>query len=98
MKLALKIIGGLLATVIVLAVAAVFVLTDTTWGHEQIRTRVVAALNKVAHGKVELAAIDGNLLHGITLRGLSITDSAGAPFVKADSVHAGYAIRPFISR
>jgi autotransporter translocation and assembly factor TamB len=98
MRLALKVIGGLVVTVIVLTIAAMFVVTDTHWGHEQIRTRVVAALNNVAHGKVSIATVDGNLLHGITLSGVSITDSAGAPLITADSVQAGYAIRPFISR
>ena len=32
-------------------VAAVFVLTNTDWGHEQIRTRLVATLNKSGHGR-----------------------------------------------
>jgi autotransporter translocation and assembly factor TamB len=99
MKLALKIVGGLIVTVLVLAVAAAFVVTNTHWGHEQVRTRVLALLNNgVAHGTVHVDSLEGDLWHGITLKGVSIVDSAGAPFVKAEEVHTGYNIRPFLSR
>lgn len=98
MRLALKILAGLLATVIVVAVAGVFVVTNTDWGREQVRTRVVAALGGVVHGTLKIDRIDGNLLHGISLLGVVITDSAGAPFVNVKEVQTGYSIRPFISR
>lgn len=99
MKRALAVVVGIVATVVVLAVAAVFVVTNTNWGHEQLRSRLVAMLNGgVVHGHVAIDSLDGNLLYGVTLRGVSITDTAGAPFVKAGEVHTGYAILPFLSR
>ncbi|MBC8086959.1 MAG: hypothetical protein H7Z40_06810, partial [Phycisphaerae bacterium] len=98
MRRFLKIVAGLLVTVVVLAFIAVFAITNSNWGREQLRTRAVAALNGAAHGIVKIGAIDGNLLRGLTLRDVSITDSAGAPFVTASEIRTGYAIRPFISR
>ena len=98
MKRLLKIVAGLLVTVVLLAFAAVYTLTSTDWGHEQIRTRVVSALNGAAHGVVKIGRIDGNLLHGITLHAVSITDIAGNPFVNVKEVHSAYSVRPFLSR
>lgn len=98
MRLALKILAGLVLTVVVLVVAAVFVVTNTNWGREQVRTRVVAALGGVVHGTFKIDRIDGNLLHGISLFGVVITDSTGAPFVNVKEIQTGYSIRTFISR
>jgi autotransporter translocation and assembly factor TamB len=95
-KIALIVLGSLLGLAL-LAVLAVFVLTNTEWGHEQIRTRLIAALN-TGDRRVHVGRITGNLLQGVTLHDVSITDSSNAPFLKADSVHTGYAIRPFISK
>ncbi|MEP6779622.1 MAG: hypothetical protein ABJC26_07000, partial [Gemmatimonadaceae bacterium] len=94
----LKILGALIVGIVVLAVLAVFVVTNTGWGREQLRTRVVSALNGVAHGTVRIDRIDGDLLKGLTLVGVSITDSAGAPFVTAKEVHTKYAPFSFFSR
>ncbi len=98
MRRALRVAGGLVASLVVLAMAAAFVVTNTHWGHERLRTRVVRMLNGSAHGVVRVEAIEGNLLHGVTLRGVSITDSAGAPFVKVEEVHTEYSMLPFLSR
>lgn len=98
MRRAFKIAAAVLATLIAGAVALVFVLTNTDWGHQQIRSRVVSALNGSAHGIVKVGRIDGNLLKGLTLHDISITDSAGAPFVVARSISAGYGLRALISK
>lgn len=98
MRFALKIAAGLLVSVVILAVGAVFVVTNTNWGREQVRTRVIAALGGAVHGSLTIERIDGNLLHGVSLLGVVITDSTGAPFVKVRELQTGYAIRPFISR
>ncbi|MEO7361346.1 MAG: hypothetical protein ABI120_13525, partial [Gemmatimonadaceae bacterium] len=98
MRLALKIIGGLLVVLVAFVVAAVFVVTNTNWGREQVRTRVVSALGGVVHGTLKIDSIDGNLLHGMSLFGVVITDSTGAPFVSVKELQTGYSIRPFISQ
>lgn len=98
MRLALKIVGGLIVTLAVFVVAAVFAVTNTDWGREQVRSRVVTLLGGVVHGTLTIDHIDGNLLRGITLFGVVIKDSSGAPFVNVKELQTGYSIRPFISR
>lgn len=98
MRLALKIVAGLVITVVVVVVAAVFAITNTNWGREQVRKRVVSALGGVVHGKLTIDSINGNLLNGVSLFGVVIVDSVGAPFVNVKEVQTGYSIRPFISR
>ncbi len=90
---------GLLALLALLVVAAVLVLTNTDWGREQLRRRVVAALSgSVVHGRLKVGRISGNLLKGIGLHDVAITDSAGAPFVRADSASVRYTLRDFLSK
>ena len=81
-----------------LALAAAFMVTNSDWGREQVRVRALAALNGATHGIVKVGAVSGNLLQGITLHDLSITDSVGAPFITAKVLHAGYALGSLISR
>ncbi len=84
--------------IVALALAAAFAVTNTDWGREQVRTRALAALNGAAHGNVRIGAVSGNLLSGMTLHDLSITDSAGAPFIVAKALHARYGLRALIGR
>jgi translocation and assembly module TamB len=90
--------GAVVAVVAALALAGVLVVTNTDWGREQVRTRALSALRQSVHGHVQLGRVSGNLLRGITLHDLRITDSSGAPFIVAQRVEAGYALRPLISR
>jgi uncharacterized protein involved in outer membrane biogenesis len=92
------IVGGLLVALVVLAVGAVYVLTNTNWGREKVRQRVVAILNETAHGRFTIGRVSGNLLKGLTLHDIAITDSAGAPFFRSDSVTTRYGIRTFLSK
>lgn len=85
----LHIVGYVVASVVVLlAVAgvALLVLTNTSWGRERVRRQVVSLLDDPAHRRVHIGRVDGNLLRGVIATDVSITDSAGAPFVTADSV------------
>ncbi|MEP6833383.1 MAG: translocation/assembly module TamB domain-containing protein [Gemmatimonas sp.] len=98
MKRLLKIVAGVLVVLVVFVVAAAYTVTSTDWGREQVRTRVVSAINGVAHGVVKIGRIDGDLLHGIVLHDVSITDSTGNPFVKVSELHSAYSVLPFLSR
>jgi translocation and assembly module TamB len=97
-----RVVGAVLAVLVLLAllvVAAVLVLTNTDWGREQLRRRVVAALSgSVVHGRLKVGRISGNLLKGIGLHDVAVTDSAGAPFVRADSASVRYTLRDFLSK
>jgi len=71
---------------------AVYLVTDTDWGRGQVRRRVVALIQSNSHGIVRVGAVTGNLFSGFTLIDVSITDSSGAPFIKADEFWANYSI------
>ncbi|MEO5589477.1 MAG: hypothetical protein ABIS03_07820, partial [Gemmatimonadaceae bacterium] len=82
-----------IAIVILILVIGVFALTNTDWGHKQVQKRVVGSIQNSSHGIIRVGSVTGNLLKGFTLHKLVITDSTGAPFVKADEASARYAIR-----
>jgi translocation and assembly module TamB len=84
--------------VAILAVAAIVVLTNTDWGREQVRKRVVAAIQGTSHGIVRAGQVTGNLLKGFTLHDLVITDSAGAPFADIDEMRARYGLNQLRSK
>ena len=79
-----------LVIVAVILVIGVYTLANTDWGREQVRKRIVATLQENSHGIIRIGKVTGNLLKGFTLHDLTITDSAGAPFVKAEQASARY--------
>ncbi len=83
---------AVLAVVLVLLVGVAFLLTNSDWGREQIRKRLVALLQNDSHGIVHVGKVTGNLLKGFTAHEVVITDSARAPFVKADEIWARYSL------
>ncbi|MGK2962996.1 MAG: translocation/assembly module TamB domain-containing protein [Gemmatimonadaceae bacterium] len=97
MRAALLRIFAALAIVAVLVVSGVFVLTNTNLGREQVRKRVVAALQDNSRGIITTGRLTGNLLEGFVLHDLVITDSAGEPLANIAEVHARYQIRALTS-
>jgi hypothetical protein len=89
--------GGIVALVAMAAIA-VGVASNTDWGRSQVRTRALSALRNATHGRVEMGRLQGNLLRGLTVDGLVITDSSGAPFVSAREAHIAYALWPLLSK
>ncbi|HET7457630.1 MAG TPA: translocation/assembly module TamB domain-containing protein, partial [Gemmatimonadaceae bacterium] len=83
---------------VALGAGAVYVVSSTEYGHERVRRFALKQIQSKAHGVVRIGRVSGNLLHGLTLHDVAITDSAGAPFFAADSVRAGYSLRPFLSK
>ncbi len=92
MKSLLKIAGAVALTLIALSLAAVFVVSNTDWGRGQLQSRVVSALQGSANGIVSLGRLEGNLLTGVRLHDLVITDSSGAPFLTLREVRAKYGL------
>lgn len=97
-KRVLLIGAGLVGALVALGVGVVLVVSNTDWGRAQVRTRALSALNGAAHGVVRIGGVTGNLLQGLTLHDLLITDSTGAPFVSAEEVHANYGLRSLLSK
>ena len=89
---------GVIVALVAIVAGTVLVLTQTSWGREQVGGYVVGKVKSAAHGYVTVDRIDGNLLNGATLVGLTITDSARAPFVTADTVIARYSIGDLIGK
>jgi translocation and assembly module TamB len=83
---------SLVVAVVVIAAVALYVVTSTNWGHERVRRVVLNDLAGMVHGKASIGQVSGDLLHGMTLHDLTITDSTGAPFVAVQSVTANYSI------
>ena len=72
---------AVVAVVLLLLLLATLVVTNSDWGRERIRRYVVNLIQSNSHGLVHIGSVSGNLLHGITLHDVVITDSARAPFV-----------------
>ena len=87
-----------LSAVAVLGTIAVWIATNTDFGRERSRRFIVGLLNAQTHGVVKAEAMHGNLLSQATLVRVSITDSAGHPFLKADSISLHYVLRSFFSQ
>jgi translocation and assembly module TamB len=78
--------------VVLLLVGAAYLITNSDWGRERVRRYVEGLIQSNSHGLVHIGSVTGNLLHAITLHDIVITDSARAPFVKADEIWANYSL------
>jgi len=90
---------GVAAVVILVSVVltGLLVITNTDYGRERVRRIAQSAIQGAAkHGVVRLGRVSGNLLEGFTIADVSIRDSAGAPFIVADSVSLTYGLRALL--
>src|SRR5215208_3259960 len=94
----LGILFGSVALLVSLVLIAALVLTNTDWGRERTRRLVLGALEGVVHGHLRIGSIEGNLLTGVVVNDLSITDSAGRPFVAAERARVRYSLREIIKK
>ena len=83
---------AVIAAIALLVLTAVYAITETDWGHEQVRKRLEALIQDNSHGIVRIGRISGNLLNGFIAHDLLVTDSSGAPFIKVDSAAGGYGL------
>ncbi|MEO5510979.1 MAG: translocation/assembly module TamB domain-containing protein [Longimicrobiales bacterium] len=93
-KVATAIIG-----VVIVAIAFVLILfTQTDYGRRRFRTIGLNQLAGMVHGIVTFGTVHGNLLSGATIENVLITDSAGHPFLRADSLSLRYALRSLLRK
>jgi translocation and assembly module TamB len=83
---------AVIAAIALVVLIAVYAVTETDWGHEQVRRRLQDAVQNNSHGIVRIGRISGNLLKGFTVHDLSVTDSSGAPLVTVDSLTTSYGL------
>jgi translocation and assembly module TamB len=92
-------ISGIIFLVLLVSVTltAMLVLSNTDYGRERVRRFAQSAIQGAAnHGVVRLGRVSGNLLEGFTIADVSIKDSAGAPFLVADTVSLNYGLRALV--
>ena len=94
----LKTLAIAVIVILVLGAAALLIITQTDFGHERVRRFAVTGINDVTHGIAHIGAVSGNLLTGFTLSDVTITDSAGEPFVSVDTVTTRYDLRALLSQ
>src|SRR3954465_3506271 len=87
-----KITLGAVAVVLLLLVIGVVILTQTDWGRRHVLAFGLDQLASRVHGHVTIGAIHGNLLTGARLDNVSITDTAGRPFLRADTLKLRYSL------
>ena len=90
--------AALISCLILIAIIGALVLTGTDWGRERTRRYAQNALNGMIHGRATIGRLSGNLLTGMTVHDLTITDSAGKPFVAVESFSADYAVLSFLRK
>ncbi|MEO7102463.1 MAG: translocation/assembly module TamB domain-containing protein [Gemmatimonadaceae bacterium] len=90
--------AGVIVALALIAATVLYTFTQTSWGRAKVGGYVIGALRGATHGYVSVDRIDGNLLNGATIVGLVITDSARAPFVKADTIRAQYTLSELIGK
>src|SRR5688572_4307183 len=93
-QIALGVIGGIALVGIVL----LLLLTQTDWGRRHVLGFGLDQLESRVHGKVTIAEVHGNLLSGATLVGVVITDTAGRPFLRADTLELRYSMRSLVRK
>ncbi|HEX6559629.1 MAG TPA: translocation/assembly module TamB domain-containing protein, partial [Longimicrobiales bacterium] len=93
-----RIIFGTFAGVSGLVLIALLLLTQTDWGRRHVLAFGLDQLATRVHGKVSIAQIHGNLLTGARLDKVVITDTAGRPFLRADTVTLRYSLGSLLRR
>src|SRR5205823_5399589 len=96
-RVLLGIVTVLLGIVAVAGIVLV-VLTSTDWGHERVRRIALSQLQSRVHGRVSIGRLSGNLLSGLTIHDLAISDSTGEPFFAAQEVSARYALGALVGK
>jgi hypothetical protein len=90
--IAIGILSGLL-----LASAAIFLLSRTDWGMERVRGFAVSWLEERVDGELRLGRISGaGLLGGVIIHDFGIVDPTGRPFLATDSIELSYNIRTLL--
>src|SRR5687768_8433080 len=95
MKRVLVGLGLVIGALAVLTVVGVLLVTMTDFGRERVRRFTLSTLQEMVHGEVRIGGIGGNLLDGVVMTDFSIADTAGRPFVTADTVVADYHLIAF---
>ena len=98
MPRALRIAATVLLVLLAVIGVGIWVVTGTDFGRERIRRFALSTLKARVRGIVTLGRIEGNLLTGMVIHDIAITDSAGQPFLVADEVRSRYGVFSLLSK
>lgn len=93
----LAVLAGFTAIGVTILVA-VILLTQTDWGRRRVLAFGLDQLASRVHGEVKVADIRGNLLSGVRLENIEITDTAGRPFLRADTLAFRYSLTSLLRK
>lgn len=96
-RVVMKAITAMMA-LLVLALAIVYLLSNTDWGRERIRRFTVRQIQSRIHGKAFIGKLTGNLIFGVTVHDLAIRDTAGDPFLVADALSFDYRLLSLVRK
>jgi translocation and assembly module TamB len=91
-------LAAIVAGLVLVGWIALVVITETDWGREQVRRRLVSFIEDQGTGRVSIGRVTGNLRQGISLHDVTITDSAGQPFIAAKEITAKYRLLSFLRK
>jgi hypothetical protein len=84
-------LGGLLA-------GAVAFVTQTGWGREQIRTRVMALINSKVQGTLYIGHLEGSLFTNLVVDSFAIREKNDSLFVATGPIHIRFDPRDLLDR
>jgi autotransporter translocation and assembly factor TamB len=93
LKITLKVLGWLILSVLLLASATlltVVISARTNWGHKKLLSVALPQIRKQLLGDLKIGAIDGDLVHGLILRDVELTDKEHQPAVRVRSLGVHY--------
>ncbi len=82
---------------LLLAAGLVYVATQTPTGHSRLLGYTLRSLGRGVQGDLAVRRMDGNLLTGARLYGISLTDRSGVVFLRADSAFLNYNLRTLVT-
>ena len=89
---------GIIGLVVLAAIVAVLLFTQTNWGRRHVLAFGLDQLAHRVHGYVHVRTVHGNLLTGMRLDDVVITDSLGRPFLRADTLALRYSLRSLLEK
>src|SRR5687767_4596051 len=88
-------VAALLVALTAIAVVGGMLWLRTPWGHDFVRGQIVTRVGGAMTGRIELGAVEGDILSGVTLIDFAMIGADGVTLIAADTVQVGYGLRPF---
>jgi autotransporter translocation and assembly factor TamB len=85
-----------LALLVLVLAGVALLLLQTSWAHEWVKARVIAAIAPSVDGKLTIERLEGSLLGTPSLRGVKLVDRAGHEVARIDRVTADVELWPLL--